>query len=117
MASNITPAEIFLGLGGKVFTLVGLGFVSVGGLYGVNKVSTSAIRIIESLPYWLSMKEIKEEDNKDNAIVTRQEIKKGISSYGSIIAVIIAGGFLGYFGRYISSDSTIASANGLIYKL
>lgn len=115
MASNITPAEIFLGLGGKVFTLVGFGFVSVGGLYGVNKVSTSAIRIIESLPYWLSMKEIKEEDN--NAIVTREHIKKGISSYGSIIAVIIAGGLLGYFGRYISSDNTIASANSLIYKL
>ncbi len=115
MAANATPAEIFLGLGGKVLTLVGLGFVSVGGLYGVNKISTSAIRIIESLPFWLSMKENKEEANK--AIITRQDVKKGISSYTSIICVIVAGGVLGYFGRYVSSEATIAAANGLIYKV
>lgn len=116
MATNATPAEIFLGLGGKVLTLVGLGFVSVGGLYGVNKISTSAIRIIESLPFWLSMKENKEEE-ANKAIITRQDVKKGISSYTSIIGVIIAGGVLGYFGRYVSSEATIAAANGLIYKV
>ena len=115
MSSSTTPAEVFLGLGGKVFSLVGLGFVAVGGVYGVNKVSGSAIKVLESLPFWLGMKELKDED-KATAIVTREQLKKGVNAYGSIIAVILAGGAIGMFGRYISADGTIEAANGILYR-
>ncbi|CAH6419630.1 Hypothetical protein HVR_LOCUS702 [uncultured virus] len=116
MALNTTtPADVFLGLGGKTFSLVGLGFVAIGGIYGVNKLSGSAITVIESIPYFAGMKEY-EDGEGGKPVVTKEHVRKAINSYGSITGVILVGTLLGAFGRYISADATVAAANKLLYR-
>jgi hypothetical protein len=111
---STTPAEIFLGLGGKVCNLVGLGFVSVGGVYAVNKLSHSAIRILESIPSWVTGKTAEEaKDSGKQVVITRDDVGKAFRAYGTLIGIILAGTGLGVFGRYISSEAAIKGANAL----
>lgn len=113
---HLTPAEVLMGLGGKTFNLVGLGFVAIAGLYAVNRITTSAIKVVESIPYWLTMKQLKEGE-KNEALITKEDVPKAARSYGAIILVLIVGTGLGVFGRYVSAPSVIKSANTFLYRL
>jgi hypothetical protein len=87
---------------------LGLGFISIGGLYAVNRISSSAIMVLESLPYWLSMKELRNDD-KNTVIINKEQIKKGVTAYGTMVGLILFGTALGVFGRFISAESSIDS--------
>lgn len=109
--AETTLAEVFLGLGGRTAQVLGTAFTAGACLYAINKSSGHGINFLESLPYWLGMKN----DENDKKVVSRQQIINEVTSYGKIAIVIALGVAIKKFGNFCVMDSTIGWFNTFLY--
>jgi hypothetical protein len=109
--AETTLAEVFLGLGGRTAQVLGTAFTAGASLYAINKSSGHGISFLETLPYWLGMKN----DETNEKTVTRQQVINEVMSYGKIAIVIALGVGIKKFGNFCVMDTTIGWFNGFLY--
>lgn len=119
-----TPADIFLSFGGKTCFIMGSAFTALGAIYGVHRMTGTAIRVIKSLPFLLGLqleeenKEMeKETSSKMESVkgLTRTEIVKEIFVYTKISSTIVIGILIKMFGNWIASENVINTFKGMLY--
>jgi len=114
LGSQITLAEIILGVGGKLAVILSSSLTSVGALWGIYKISGLGVKVLKNVPYWFEMKN---NDSNREQYITRDQIMQSFVVYSKIGFMIVVGVLIRILGTFMHAPSTISKLNTLVYGL
>ena len=115
MSGTLTLADFVLSLTGKTLFIAGNALSSIGSLYGLEKIITIVIRVIENLKPLLSKSQQKENTNNE-PLVTRKELWDTFMDFSKIGVFITIGLVIKMIGNWMNLSTTVDMFNTLLYQ-